>query len=65
MIKQIVTTVKAMPIFESIYILFVTKYITSGKFTPTTEREQTFLMIMDEVYKSGISFRELRNKWRN
>ncbi len=60
MIKQIVTTVKMMPIFESIYIPFVTNFIKDDKFIPVQEHLDTFILMMDEIFKVGTSFKDLR-----
>lgn len=61
-IKQIVTTVKAMPIPDGVAIPFVMKQFETGEFAPTPPMEATLPFHLDEVLRWTEALQPLRDQ---
>jgi NAD(P)H-dependent FMN reductase len=60
MVKQVVTTLKMMPIPESVAIPFVTQYLHDGIFEPPEMIQQAAQVMLDELVKWANALEPLR-----
>jgi NAD(P)H-dependent FMN reductase len=62
MIKQVVTTLKMTPVFESVTIPFIQNFINDGEFTPTEAIATAAEEMLDELLKVAGALRSLRTR---
>lgn len=63
MLKQVVTTLKMMPLVESVNIPFFAKYFNGeGKFVPDDSMEKAADEMFVQLHRLAENFRMLRNK---
>jgi NAD(P)H-dependent FMN reductase len=61
MLKQVLTTLKIMPVFEAVNIPFVREYLDEdGRFKPTEATEAAATAMLDELVRWTESLRSLR-----
>ena len=60
MTKQIVSSVKMLPVYEAVYIPFVAGQIADGRFTPTDPTQQAATAMLDELVRIEAALRPLR-----
>ncbi len=62
MLKQVVTTLKMVPVFDAVNIPFVNQYIgADGVFTATEPMEQSATAMLDELVRWTASLSDLRS----
>jgi len=61
-VKQLVTTVRMMPIPEGVSFHFAQQYLKDGVFTPPTEIAQTAGGMLDELVRWAQALRPLRDQ---
>jgi len=59
-LKQIVTTVKMMPVPEGVSIPFVFQHVTNGQFSPTPIAEASATAMLDELRRWTDALHDLR-----
>lgn len=64
-IKQVVTTLKMMPLFEAVSIPFVTQFIQEGVFVPNEVLKQAAPAMLEELKKWEEALRPLREDVRS
>ena len=60
MTKQIVSSVKMLPVYEAVYIPFVAGQIADGRFTPSDTTQQAATALLDELVRVEAALRPLR-----
>jgi NAD(P)H-dependent FMN reductase len=60
MTKQIVTTLKLVPIFEAVVIPFVAQQIKDGTFTPAPLQDEAATLLLTEMRRWALALRPLR-----
>jgi NAD(P)H-dependent FMN reductase len=59
-LKQVITTLKMVPVFESVNIPFHTQFIRDGRFEPNDVLEQAATAMLNELVRVGGALRPLR-----
>ena len=59
-LKQVITTLKMVPVFESVNIPFHTQFIRDGRFYPNDILEQAVTDMLDELARLDGVLRTLR-----
>jgi NAD(P)H-dependent FMN reductase len=59
-LKQVVTTLRMVPVFESVNIAFHAPLIADGKFSPAQATEDAANAMLDELVKVEGGLRQLR-----
>ncbi|MFH9087163.1 NADPH-dependent FMN reductase [Streptomyces sp. NPDC017673] len=59
-LKQVVTTLRMLPVFEGVHIPWHPRYIADGQFRGTTEMEQAAAAMLDELLRVEAALRPLR-----
>ena len=59
-LKQVITTLKMLPVFESVNIPFHTQFIRDGRFQANDVLEQAGTAMLDELLRVGGALRPLR-----
>ncbi len=62
MTKQIVSSVKMLPVYEAVYIPFVAGQIADGRFTPSDTTQQAATALLDELVRVEAALRPLRRR---
>lgn len=60
MSKQILTTLKVMPLPEAVAIPFVSQHLANGVFTGTPQMEQSATAMLDELARWAVALKTLR-----
>ena len=60
MTKQIVSSVKMLPVYEAVYIPFVAGQVTDGRFTPNDVTQQAATALLDELVRLEAALGQLR-----
>ena len=60
MTKQIVSSVKMLPVYEAVYIPFVAGQIADGRFTPSEATAKAATELLDELVRVEAALRPLR-----
>ncbi|MBS2027706.1 MAG: NAD(P)H-dependent oxidoreductase [Deltaproteobacteria bacterium] len=60
MAKQVLTTLKIMPIPEAVSVPFGPKYVVDGVFKPPPEQEKAATVMLDELWKWTGALKTLR-----
>ncbi len=60
MTKQIVSSVKMLPVYDAVYIPFVAGQIAEGRFTPSEATAQAATALLDELVRVEAVLRPLR-----
>ena len=60
MTKLMLTTLKMMPLFESVAIPFVAKHVTDGKFASTEAFDNAAKLMLDELHRWATALKTLR-----
>jgi NAD(P)H-dependent FMN reductase len=59
-LKQVITTLKMVPVFESVNIPFHTQFIRDGRFEPNDVLEEAATAMLNELVRVGGALRGLR-----
>ena len=59
-LKQVITTLKMVPVFESVNIPFHTQFIRDGRFHANAMLEQASTAMLDQLLRVDGALRELR-----
>jgi NAD(P)H-dependent FMN reductase len=63
MLKQVLTTLKVVPVFEAVNIPFVAKHLDEDRrLKPTEEMEQSAIAMLDEILKWTGALQQIRAK---
>jgi NAD(P)H-dependent FMN reductase len=62
MTKQVVTSLKMMPMFESVAIAMFTQHLADGVFTPAETHEKAATVMLDELLRWTDALRVLRGR---
>ena len=60
MTKQLVTTLKMMPMYEAVNIPFVTQFLKDGKFQSNDTHQRAAVAMLDELAKWTGALASLR-----
>jgi NAD(P)H-dependent FMN reductase len=58
--KPLLTSVKVMPVPESVSIQFVQNHVVDGTFTPERRHEDMSRLMLNEVFKWATALKPLR-----
>lgn len=60
MTKQLVTTLKMVPIVEAVHITYISRHVTDGRFTPEEAQEKSVKTMLDELLRWTNAMAPLR-----
>lgn len=59
-LKQVVTTLRMLPVFEGVNIAWHLRFITDGRFRPDETTDRAAVAMLDELVRTELALRPLR-----
>ncbi|MCY0880140.1 MAG: NAD(P)H-dependent oxidoreductase [Firmicutes bacterium] len=60
MLKQVVTTLKMVPLYDAVAIPWVDQLVVDGVFTPTPALEEAAQRMLDELHRWAVGLKHMR-----